>query len=44
MAEGANDERAKLLKISDPADLISYHSNKYYNEASPEITDSEFDS
>ena len=44
MAEGANDERAKLLKISDLADLISYHSNKYYNEASPEISDSEFDS
>ena len=44
MAEDANDERAKLLKINDLADLLSYHSNKYYNEASPEISDSEFDS
>ena len=44
MVEDANDERAKLLKINDLADLLSYHSNKYYNEASPEITDSEFDS
>ena len=44
MAEDANDERAKLLKINDLADLLSYHSIKYYNEASPEISDSEFDS
>ena len=44
MAEDANDERAKLLKINDLADLLSYHSDKYYNEASPEISDSEFDS
>ena len=44
MAEDANDESAKLLKINDLADLLSYHSNKYYNEASPEISDSEFDS
>lgn len=44
MAEDASDERAKLLKINDLAELLSYHSNKYYNEASPEISDSEFDS
>ena len=44
MAEDGNDERAKLLKINDLAELLSYHSNKYYNEASPEISDSEFDS
>ena len=44
MVEDANDERAKLLKINDLSDLLSYHSNKYYNEASPEISDSEFDS
>tara|TARA_B100000459_G_scaffold47185_1_gene24687 strand:+ start:2766 stop:4877 length:2112 start_codon:yes stop_codon:yes gene_type:complete len=44
MAEDANDERAKILKINDLANLLSYHSNKYYNEASPEISDSEFDS
>lgn len=44
MTEDANDERDKLLKIRDLADLLSYHSNKYYNEASPEISDSEFDS
>ena len=44
MAEDGNDEKAKLLKINDLAELLSYHSNKYYNEASPEISDSEFDS
>lgn len=44
MAEDDNDERGKLLKINDLANLLSYHSNKYYNEASPEISDSVFDS
>ncbi len=43
MAEDDNDERGKLLKINDLANLLSYHSNKYYNEASPEISDSVFD-
>ncbi len=44
MAEDANDERAKLLKIKHLAELLSYHSDMYYNEATPEISDSEFDS
>ena len=44
MVEDANDERAKILKINSLAELLSYHSNLYYNEASPEISDSEFDS
>ena len=43
MAEDDNDERGKLLKINDLANLLSYHSNKYYNESSPEISDSVFD-
>ena len=43
MAEDDNDERGNLLKINDLANLLSYHSNKYYNEASPEISDSVFD-
>ena len=43
MAEDDNDERGKLLKINDLANRLSYHSNKYYNEASPEISDSVFD-
>ena len=37
------DERDRVLKINQLAELLAYHSNLYYNEASPEITDSEFD-
>ena len=44
MVEDANDERTKILRINSLAELLSYHSNLYYNEASPEISDSEFDS
>ena len=43
MADGAGDERDRILKINQLAELLAYHSNLYYNEASPEITDSEFD-
>ena len=44
MADDAIDERAKILKINHLAELLAYHSNLYYNEASPEISDSNYDS
>ena len=44
MAEDAIDERAKILKINHLAERLAYHSNLYYNEASPEISDSDYDS
>jgi DNA ligase (NAD+) len=37
------DEWAQSGRIDELAGLISYHSNLYYNEATPEITDAEFD-
>lgn len=44
MAEDAIDERAKILKINHLAERLAYHSNLYYNEAAPEISDSDYDS
>tara|TARA_B110000014_G_scaffold249367_1_gene224606 strand:- start:203 stop:2314 length:2112 start_codon:yes stop_codon:yes gene_type:complete len=44
MAEDAIDERTKILKINHLAERLAYHSNLYYNEASPEISDSDYDS
>ena len=44
MAEDAIDERAKILKINHLAERLAYLSNLYYNEASPEISDSDYDS
>ena len=37
------DEWAQSGRIDELAGLISHHSNLYYNEATPEITDAEFD-
>ena len=43
MADDVNEERDRILKINHLAELLAYHSNLYYNYATPEITDSEFD-
>jgi len=37
------DEWANSARIEELAGLLSRHSNLYYNEASPEITDAEYD-
>jgi len=44
MADDAGEEASRILRINHLAELLAYHSNLYYNDASPEITDSEFDS
>ena len=37
------DEWANTDRIQELAGLLAHHSNLYYNEASPEITDAEYD-
>ncbi|MDP7658526.1 MAG: NAD-dependent DNA ligase LigA [Candidatus Thalassarchaeaceae archaeon] len=43
MIPKGSDEWAQSGRIDELAGLISYHSDLYYNEATPEITDAEFD-
>ena len=43
MVPEAMDEWANSARIEELARLLAHHSNLYYNEASPEITDAEYD-
>ena len=43
MVPEAIDEWANSARIEELAGLLAHHSNLYYNQASPEITDAEFD-
>ena len=43
MVPEAIDEWANSVRIEELAGLLAHHSNLYYNQASPEITDAEFD-
>ena len=43
MVPEAIDEWANSARIEELAGLLAHHSNLYYNLASPEITDAEFD-
>ena len=43
MVPEAMDEWANNARIEELARLLAHHSNLYYNEASPEITDAEYD-
>ena len=43
MVQEGSDEWAQRSRIDELAGLISYHSDLYYNEATSEITDAEFD-
>ena len=43
MVPEAMDEWANSARIDELARLLAHHSNLYYNEASPEITDAEYD-
>tara|TARA_Y100001970_G_scaffold293768_1_gene442999 strand:- start:13958 stop:16003 length:2046 start_codon:yes stop_codon:yes gene_type:complete len=44
MVKGGSGERPHSARIAQLAELISHHSNLYYNHAAPEISDAEFDS
>ena len=43
MVPEAMDEWANSARIEELARLLAHHSNLYYNNASPEITDAEYD-
>ena len=43
MVPEAMDEWANSARIEELARLLAHHSNLYYNKASPEITDAEYD-
>ena len=43
MVPEAMDDRAYNARIEELAGLLAHHSNLYYNQASPEITDAEYD-
>ena len=43
MVPEAMDEWANSARIEELARLLAHHSNLYYNEASPETTDAEYD-
>ena len=43
MVPEAMDEWANSARIEELARLLAHHSNLYYNEAFPEITDAEYD-
>ena len=44
MVPEAMDDWANNARIEELAGLLAHHSNLYYNQASPEITDAEYDS
>ena len=43
MVGASSDGLGNRARIDELAKLIAFHSNLYYNEASPEISDAEFD-
>ena len=43
MVPEAMDEWTGSARIEELARLLAHHSNLYYNENSPEITDAEYD-
>ena len=44
MVERNQLDQASSIRINELVELISYHSDLYYNKAEPELTDVEFDS
>ena len=43
MVEQGTSKKPSSARINELAELISYHSDLYYNKANPELSDSEFD-
>ena len=43
MVEQGTPKKPSSARINELAELISYHSDLYYNKANPELSDSEFD-
>ena len=43
MVEQGTSKKPSSARIDELAELISYHSDLYYNKAKPELSDSEFD-
>ena len=43
MVEQGTSKKPSSARINELAELISYHSDLYYNKAKPELSDSEFD-
>ena len=43
MVPEAMDDWANNARIEELAGLLAHHSNLYYTQASPEITDAEYD-
>ena len=43
MVEAPSEDPGVRARIEELAELVAFHSNLYYNQASPEISDAEFD-